>query len=64
MNNAKAVSFDTFLFTFETMIINTLVAKNQAMIKEQETDYPSKCPLSSVEQMLKVAFRFYDKNLF
>ena len=28
MNHAKAISFDTFLLTFESMIINTLVSKN------------------------------------
>jgi hypothetical protein len=34
------------------------------MISESKAESPPKSPLSSIDQMLKVAFRFYDKNLF
>ena len=53
MSHAKALSFDMFLHTFETMLINNLVAKNQSMLSNM-ADQPkkmenTKCPLASIE---------------
>ena len=50
--NAQGMkSFEMFLHSFETVIIDELVSQSQ----EKSL---------TVDQLLKVAFRFYDKNLF
>jgi len=60
MKNAKMLSFDVFLHSFEKTIINTLVEYNKRSLSDQTSKAKS---LATTEQMLSVAFRFYDKNL-
>ena len=53
------VSFDMFLHSFETMVIDTLSIRNKEEMAR------SKRPLISESDILKkVLFRFYDESLF
>ena len=57
MKDYKALSFETFLHEFETNIISDLVKFNRRNISVDRKD------ISSLDKMLKVALRFFDKNL-
>lgn len=52
------LSFPSFLHQFEHMIIDTLCQRNEANLQE------GKEPLITTEELLKVVFRFYDRQLF
>jgi hypothetical protein len=53
------LSFDMFLHSFETMVIDTLSIRNKEEVAR------SKRPLISEADILKkVLFRFYDESLF
>ena len=49
---SSMASFDVFLAEFEAMIVRTLIANRSTLMADQ-----------AIETLLKVALRFYDKNL-
>lgn len=59
----KHLSFEMFLHQFEKMIIDTLVDKNKQYCEEQGKR-PGQFALINRKQMFKVAFAYYDKNVF
>ena len=48
-------SFDVFLANFEAMLVETLVEHKDVMFQNDKQD--------GLDTLLKVAFRFYDRNL-
>jgi len=48
------LTFDIFLIRFEAMIVNTIINERANLFDDKE---------SSFDRLLKVASRFYDRNL-
>jgi hypothetical protein len=59
MRDQGMVSFDMFLHSFETMVIDTLSIRNK-----EELARSKKSLISEADILKKVVFRFYDESLF